>query len=221
MSFNSVRSELAVLACACSLLLPIAASAQEQSVWFSIVAMRNGQLSIDPIAKVAEHELIDTPDACAETDSEYVSFAGRCMKPGKSYQVLFGGVPVGKVILGSNESPGYLLTPMEYSGIMRPHGCIQALTTSVPPLTERRRTRQAPTGEERNLAMQLPRTLFVRAGVANSLLEKIKVENLTRTIVAAATSPSVIGSFSFAAADFATSGIVHNLFFIASVRRGN
>ena len=93
MSFNSVRSELAVLACACSLLLPIAASAREQSVWFSIGAMRNGQLSIDPIATVAEHKLVDTPDPCAENDSEYVSFADRYMKPGKSYQVLFGGVP--------------------------------------------------------------------------------------------------------------------------------
>ena len=68
--------------------------------------------------------------------------------------------------------------------------------------------------------MQLARTLFVRAGVANSLLEKIKVENLTRTIVAPATSPSIIGSFSLAAADFETSGIVHNLFFIASVKSG-
>ena len=45
------------------------------------------------ITKVAEHKLVDTPDACAENDSEYVSFADRHMEPGKSYQVLFGGVP--------------------------------------------------------------------------------------------------------------------------------
>ena len=125
-----------------------------------------------------------------------------------------------KSFSGGMKSPGYLLTPVEYSGIIRPHGYIQALATSVPPLTERRRTRLAPTGDERNLAMQLARTLFVRASVANSLLEKMKVENLTRTIVTPATSPSIIGSFSLAAADFETSGIVHNLFFIASVKSG-
>jgi len=79
--------------------------------------MRNGQLSIDPIAKVAEHKLVDTPDACAENDSEYVSFADRYIKPGKSYQVLFGGVPVGKVILWRNESPGYLLLQWNTPGL--------------------------------------------------------------------------------------------------------
>jgi hypothetical protein len=142
------------------------------------------------------------------------------MKPGQSYDLLIAGVAAGKAVLGKNESPGYLLTPLQYSGTMQPHGHMQAFATSVVPSAERPCARQAPTDKERSLATRLARVLFERAGISESLIEKIKVENLTETIVAPSKSASIIGSFSVAAADFDVSGISHNLFFIASVQSG-
>jgi hypothetical protein len=181
--------------------------------------MGNGQLSIDPIAKVAEHELVDTTDACAENDSEYVSFADRYMKPGKSYQVLFGGVPVAESFSG-----GMKVQVIAYcSGILRDYSATWIHTSSRdlrPPIDRKAAHSSSPYRRRKKSGDAVGANTICPCGRTNSLLEKIKVENLTRTIVAPATSPSITGSFSLAAADFETSGIVHNLFFIASGKSG-
>ncbi|HEV1992982.1 MAG TPA: hypothetical protein VGR03_01495 [Candidatus Acidoferrum sp.] len=64
--------------------------------------------------------------------------------------------------------------------------------------------------------MRIAKRLFVQAGVAPKLLAGLKVENLTRTILPPSKHPSLIGSFSISF-DNNESGIVHNLFFIATM----
>jgi hypothetical protein len=203
--FKTRRILIGALLCVCALVLPTAKSAPEEVIWFSVGVLTNGQVSIDPIGRVVEHNLVDIPDACAENNSEYLSFASRYMKPGDSYDVLFGGVPAGRVSLKKNDDPYYSLTPVEYTGSAQPHGRVQALATSAIPSTSRLRARQALNEEEKNLALELARTLFQRAGVSKSLLGRMKVENLTRTIVAPAELSTIIGSFTVPAGDFDSS----------------
>ena len=75
-------------------------------------------------------------------------------------------------------------------------------------------SRQAPTAAERQTASNLAANLFAKAGVPPDLLAKIKVQNLTRTLLLPSKSPSLIGSFSIETGG--QRGPTHNLFFIAT-----
>ncbi|MGB2897737.1 MAG: hypothetical protein WBB89_00635 [Candidatus Acidiferrum sp.] len=192
-------------------------SHSKETIWFALQANPSGGFVIEPIARVTDGKLIPVPNGCRDKNPKYEEFRKIYAIPNRSYSVFFRGSPAGKVSLlkaAGNLAP----YPVKYEGLTPLGGQTEALATNA---TGRRSTsplRHSPTATERNAAIHIAKRLFAQAGVAPKLLTGLKVENLTRTILVPSKQPSLIGSFSVSA-DGNESGIVHNLFFIATAGR--
>jgi hypothetical protein len=186
-----------------------------ESVWFALQEEPRGKLSIDPIAKVVDGKILSVPTGCEPDDPEYKKFEIAYLRPPKTYSVTFGSAPAGIVGL-SKPDAAFGTHTVQYDGIAHIHGRVMALATNAKLSESEASFRQAPSSEERKLALQFANDKFSEKGLSGALLQKINIDNLTHTMLAPAKSPYLIGSFSIQVGD--DTGIVDALFFIASER---
>jgi hypothetical protein len=188
-----------------------------ESIWFTLQEEPRGKLSIDPIAKVVDGKILPVPTGCEPDDPEYKKFETAYLQAPKTYSVNFGGAPAGIVGLGKPDAAFGTYT-VQYDGIAHIHGRVMALATNARLSESEASFRQAPSSEERTLALQFANDKFSEKGLSAALLQKINIDNLTHTMLAPAKSPYLIGSFSIQVGD--DTGLVDALFFIASERDG-
>jgi len=153
------------------------------------------------------------PDDCSYEDPAYKQFFAEYLNAGHRYSVLFGGSAAGSAVVrehGEN-SATYAI---DYGGPARIRGHVMGLATNVPVTKEVASSRQAPTPAERQSASDLAKNLFAQAGAPPDLLARIKVRNLTHTLLLPSKLPSLIGSFFIEVGE--ERGPTHNLFFIAT-----
>ncbi len=188
-----------------------------ERVWFALEEHPRGQLRMEPIALVSDGELRKIPSACSEDNSEYQQFVSSYLQPGQAYPVSFGGAPAGEVKVVSRRPTTAGATAI-YEGMLKIRGQVRALATNQVSLEFRVESRQPAMREERASALELARELFRQHGVPEHELSRIKIDFLTRTVLAPSPTSSWIGSFTLE-----TSGedsLQHNLFFIATQGSG-
>jgi hypothetical protein len=189
-------------------------SHRKETIWFELQANPQKEFGIEPIAKVSEGKLLPIPNGCRDKDPGYEAFRKNYATPGRSYNVFFRGRPAGRVsILNAEEN--FAPFPVKYEGLAPLDKETAALATNATGHRSGGSSRHSPMAAERLEAINIARKIFLRAGVAPKLSAVMKVENLTRTILSPSDHPSLIGSFSIPL-DNDESGIVHNLFFIAT-----
>jgi hypothetical protein len=186
-------------------------------VWFALEEEPKGKLSIDPIAKIIGAKILAVPAGCEAGDTEYAKFEGAYLKPRQTYSVTFGGAPAGAISLDEFD-PNVGSSTVQYDGVAHIRGRVMALATNAKLSQSETTFRQAPSSEERKLALQFANDKFAESGLPATLLEKIKIDNLTHTTLAPSKLPALIGSFS--AEVGGDSGLIHALFFIALERDG-
>jgi hypothetical protein len=187
-----------------------------ESVWFALQEER-GKLSVDPIGMVIRGKILRVPTGCADDDPEFKKFEARYLQPPQTYSVTFGGAPAGVVAL-QRPDPNFGSNVVQYDGVAHIRGRVMALATNAKLSESETSFRQAPSSEERKLALQFANDRFAESGLPATLLQKTKIDNLTHTMLAPAKSPALIGSFSLDVGG--DTGLIHGLFFIATERNG-
>jgi hypothetical protein len=203
----------ALVAVAASTLSQKPAPSQE-SVWFVLREEfgSNGKLVLDRLATSSEGKLSEVPDDCSPDDPASNQFSAEYLNAGHSYSVLFGGSPAGGAVVRAPYNVPVIA--VDYRGSARIRGQVMGLATNAVISHIGASSRQAPTAAEHQAASKLAEDLFAKAGVPSDLLAKIRVRNLTHTILLPSKSPSLIGSFSIETGG--QRGPHHNLFFIAT-----
>jgi len=190
--------------------------APQKSVWFALSeeAGSDGKFILDRLAIVSDGKLSKVPDDCNYNDATYKQFFAEYLDAGHTYSVLFGGAAAGSTVAHGPEKDSAISA--DYTGSARIRGPVMGLATNALISQAGVSSRQAPTPEERQSASDLARNLFAKAGVPPDLLAKIKVRNLTHTLLFPSESPSLIGSFFIEAGG--QDRPTHNLFFIATLK---
>jgi hypothetical protein len=187
-----------------------------EAIWFALEAQR-GILNIDPIAKVVAGKILPVPTGCEPGDPEYKKFEAMYLHPPQTYSVTFGGAPAG-IVAVQKPGPNFWTFVVQYDGVAHLGGRVMALATNAKLSESETSLRQAPSSEERKLALQFANAKFAQSGLSANLLQKIEVDNLTRTTLAPSKSPTLIGSFSVDVGG--DTGLTHAMFFIAAERDG-
>jgi hypothetical protein len=189
----------------------------QKTVWFALKQGDEydgiGKLRLDPLAIISGGKLSKVLDNCSDDGPAYQTFLAEYLNAGHSYSVLFGGSPAGIAVVGETDKNS-LDPSVDYKGSARLHGPVMGLATNFVKNQTGMSSRQAPTAAERQSASKLAEDLFAKAGVPPDSLAKIKVHNLTLTVLLPSKFPSLIGSFSIEAGGRARP--THNLFFIAT-----
>jgi hypothetical protein len=188
-----------------------------ERVWFALEEHPRGQLRMEPIAVVSDGELTRVPSACSEENSEYQQFISSYLQPGQAYPVTFGGAAAGEVKVGNNR-PNSVAATVTYEGPLKIQGRVRALATNQNSSEFRVESRQTATREERANALALAREIFQQHGISQGNLSQLRLDFLTRTVLAP--SPTVTWIASFTLETSGRESLQHNLFFIANQESG-
>jgi hypothetical protein len=192
-------------------------STPQETVWFALKQGDEydgvGKLRLDPLAIISAGNLSNVLENCSDDGPTYKRFLAEYLNAGHTYSVLFGGGAAGIAVVGETDKNSLALS-VDYKGFARLHGPVMGLASNSAISPTRLSSRQAPTADERQSASKLAENLFAKAGVPPYLLAKMKVRNLTHTLLLPSKLPSLIGSFFIEARG--GSRPTHNLFFIAT-----
>jgi len=191
-----------------------------ERVWFAVEERPRGQLRIEPFTIVSEGELVRFPSACAEgyvETSDQQKVAAKYLQPGQTYSVVFGGAAAGEVRVAALR-PNAGIAEVTYEGPVKLRGKIKALAITEAPADFRVASRQIATKEERAAALELAREIFQQHGIPSEELPKVRVDFLTRTVLAPSPTSSWIGAFTLETGG--EDDLQHNLFFIATQGAG-
>jgi hypothetical protein len=191
--------------------------APKETVWFALKQGDEydgmGKLMLDPLAIISGAKLSKVLDNCSDDGPAYKRFLAEYLNAGHSYFVLFGGGAAGSAVVGETDKES-LAPSVDYKGSAMLHGLVMGLATNSVMSQTGMSSRQAPTAAERHSASKIAENLFAKAGVPPDSLAKIKVRNLTHTLLLPSKFPSLIASFSIEAGG--QTRPTHNLFFIAT-----
>jgi hypothetical protein len=188
-------------------------SAGQQRVWFAVEERPRGELRLEPIAIVSDHELTRVPTVCSGENSDNEAFASQYLQQGQTYPVSFGGSSAGEVHV-LNRLSKIIAATVTYDGPIKIRGQIRALASNQASAEFRPESRQPATKEDRTAALVLATETFRQHGIPEHLLPKIHTDFVTRTVIAPSPLSTWIASFTLE-----TGGedyFQHNLFFIAS-----
>lgn len=189
----------------------------QETVWFALKQGDEydgiGKLRLDPLTISFGGKLSKVLDDCSDDGPAYKRFLAEYLNAGHSYSVLFGGSAAGSAVVGEPDKKS-LAPSIEYKGPARLRGTVMGLATNSAISPIGMSSRQAPTAAEREAASKLAENLFAKAGVPSDSLAKVKVRNLTHTVLLPSKFPSLIGSFFIEAGG--ETRPTHNLFFIAT-----
>jgi len=207
---------VAVAASTVSLALSQKPAPPQESVWFVLLEEfgSNGNLVLDRLATASEGKLSKVPDNCSPDDPSSKHFSAQYLNAGHSYSVIFGGRAAGNAVVRGPDNYDVPVIAVDYRGSIRIRGQVMGLATNAVLRHTGTSSRQAPTAAEHQAASKLAEKLFGEGGVSSDLLAKIRLRNLTHTILLPSKPPSLIGSFSIETGG--QGGPHHNLFFIAT-----
>jgi hypothetical protein len=184
----------------------------ENRVWLA-VEEHSGELLVEPIATVEGSVLTPVQTSCLSDAVTPENFSSKYLESGRKYALFFGGASVGEgQVVAPNR--GAATASLTYAGSLKVRGQVRALATNRKPGDFREASREPATAEQRGAALALARQIFSQHGIRDAVLPKVRTENVTRTYLAPAAEPILIGSFSLDAGDDA--GLLHSIFFVAS-----
>jgi hypothetical protein len=159
-------------------------SAPQKTVWFVLTEEfgSNGKLVLDPLAIISGGKLSKVLDNCSDDGPAYKSFLAEYLNAGHCYSVAFGRSAAGITVVSEKDRDS-LAPSVDYRGAARIHGPVMGLATDSVISQTGMSSRQVPTAAERQSASKLAENLFAKAGVPPDLLAKIKVRNLTHTVL--------------------------------------
>lgn len=182
----------------------------EERVWLAVEEQSRSQLRIEPIATIAENQLVPVQTSCLDAVQPADDLASKYLQPGRTYTLFFGGANIGEGIVGeANRAEQTAI--LAYAGPTKLRGQARALATNVDYNSFRPSSREPATSEQRSAALALAREVFARHGIPGALLPKVRAEYVARSYLVPSAQASLIGSFTLD-----TEGLVHSLFFVTS-----
>jgi len=148
--------------------------------------------TIDPIVIFNKGQYIDPLPDGNEAFVEQV--AGKYMRAGQKYRVIFGGAEAGTVTVKDRHEFG-LTTGATVQTSVKLSDEVMALATTSDTLGSKQNTRRAPTPEERTAMMNLMSDAYRQKKVAASAIAKVTVNNITAIDLDADGKAELIGSF--------------------------
>jgi hypothetical protein len=153
----------------------------------------SGDFWVEPIAVVNKGEFEKLPDFCGPKNGDAQRFQLQYFKPGRTYQLLFGGANSGTITL----SPAIANF---FGGIAELNGSLvldegdMALATNSSNLAKQSGYRRAPTSEERAAAEDVARSAFRSSGSSDDAVSRMKLDSLTVAQLVQGGSPGLIGT---------------------------
>ncbi|MGB7208076.1 MAG: hypothetical protein WBD27_05390 [Pyrinomonadaceae bacterium] len=153
--------------------------------------------TIEPIAYIEKGKLTQPPGGDEESQ-KLKNFAGTYYKPKTTYNLIFGGVIDGTVVvvkssIGECSGNSAEITARPLRAKLK--GFVMALATNAPLKTKVPGVRRLPTVDERNQAEKLVRAEFTRQNVSAASLKQLRYHNLTAIDVDRDGKTELIGSY--------------------------
>ena len=172
------------------------------TVRFPIFAVTNasekGPVMLEPIAIVENGSLAETAEG-NDVEKSVKAFQGEFYRAKTAYELVFGGVPVGKIIVKPGDLSGECsgnraeasLSPANSSV----KGLVMALATNAKLSNPQPSYRRKPTTEERTEIEKLVRAEFKEQNVPDAAVKKLRYQNLTALDVDHDGEPEFVGSY--------------------------
>jgi len=175
-----------------------AAAQSRKGVVVFAVSAESGEGTMDAVV-VVDGKQLRAPFS-DENKAAQKKFALEYFAAGRTYRLIFGGGEAGSVKLKKwSEGCNSVHAEVTPSTSVRLGGEVKALATSSTSLGKRASARRAPTDAERAAAMALVKNIYSENRTPASLINSIKVTNLTATDLDGDGEYEFIGSFTSAA----------------------
>ncbi len=153
---------------------------------------------IEPVVLVDNGVFSEPPvDADGHSEKTIKPFIAKYFKAGTAYRMIFGGASAGTATVTKYLPPGCSGTSaqarLKTTAPLKPK--VYALATDSPTLGGARSTRFAPTVAEREAAAAVAKSAFTRNGTPDTVLERMKSENLTAADLDGDGTAELIGTF--------------------------
>jgi hypothetical protein len=186
------------------------------AVWFVLEGGSKEAMPIIPAFEVKGVKFQEVPMNCGDfdvPDKGYKKFEEEYLRPGRTFQVIFGGANAGSITIKQADKE-FDRTYGTYTGDAPIHGHISALATSGDPRAKSAASRKRATPRQEVAALELAKTLFAESGVGRALLQRIQIENMTVTSFLPLPQQKLVASFSIQDGD----GNRHAIFFVADLQ---
>ena len=164
---------------------------------FAISSESAGEGSMDAVA-VLDGKNLRAPYADDEKDHQ--RFGSEYWSPGKTFRLIFGGGDAGTVTVGQwSRGCETIHAQVTLKTSARVGGKVMALATSSDSLGKRSVSRRPPTDAERAATLALMKSIYQENRTPATLMNSIKVTNLTATDLNGDGKYEMIGSFTLTA----------------------
>jgi hypothetical protein len=190
MKYSSLNKTFLVLAAIC--LLSCGAFAQKaraksrksiQKVSQHLIfAVMNDGKTLEPVGMIKDGK-IETTTAGDSDAAALKSFAANYYKAGTAYDLIFGGSPMGKIIVKSSNLSGECGKNLAQASLSPVNssikGLVMALATNAKIKNTRLGIRRKPTPDERSEIEKLVRAELKTQNIPDAALKKLRYQNLT------------------------------------------
>lgn len=193
---------------------PLTPKSQTVTALFA-VSQNRADAALDPIVLIKNGKYLNPPAGSA-SDARLRQFADQYYRPGQKYRLLFGGGEAGSVTVkqwNRKRECSRTEASATINGETAIKGRVMGLATNSDALGKRRRSRRAPTAEERAAIEALAARLYRQKGIADNQLAALRTINMTATDLNGDRRAEIIGTFLLKRASGGKSA--HILFLIA------
>lgn len=153
--------------------------------------------TVEPIAYIENGKLVQSPGGDGESQ-DIKRFAGNYYKPKTTYNLIFGGITDGTVVvtkssIGECSGNSAEITARPLRAKLK--GFVMALATNAPIKVKAPGVRRLPTADERTKAEKLVRVEFTKQNVSAASLKQLRYHNLTAIDVDRDGKTELIGSY--------------------------
>lgn len=177
---------------------PIAPATVRFPIFAVINAGGKGPVMLEPITAAENGSLAET--AGVDVGEKSVkAFQGEFYRAKTAYDLIFGGVPVGKIIVKPGDLSGECSGNRAEASLSPANssikGLVMALATNAKLANPQSSYRRKPTAEERTEIEKLVRAEFKEQNVPDAALKKLRYQNLTALDVDHDGEPEFVGSY--------------------------
>lgn len=195
----------------------------QKSVLFCLERYEDGKTAMEPIVILSSGKFLAPPtgiestEDLADQDVESVKFLKNYYRKGQSYRVVFGTAEDGTVTVMKPQESGCvsLSAQVSVASSVKLGGRVYALATDHPTLgVGKKRSRRAPTPEERSAAIAIAKDFLRGKKVPAALMKLMQVGNLTAVDLNGDGKDELVGNFEIDQSDTVLEA--RSLFFILS-----
>lgn len=176
----------------------------QKSVLFCVQRYEDGNMAMEPIVVLSGGKFLAPPTGIESTedlaaqDVESVNFLKNYYRKGQSYRVVFGTAEDGTVTVMKPQESGCvsLSAQVSVASSVKLGGRVYALATDHPTLgVGKKRSRRAPTPEERSAAIAIAKDFLRGKKVPAALMKLMQVGNLTAVDLNGDGKDELVGNF--------------------------